>query len=78
MKKGYFPLLYNTGENQDTIFDGLSDQKYYDPDGMNKDKREEIYEMVWNEQRQNLQISERNEGLLHQWCRYLIEGLLEI
>ena len=42
MKKGFFPHLYNTVENQEIILEHLPDQSYYDPDGMSKDRQAEF------------------------------------
>ena len=44
MKKGFFPHFYNTDENQSAILSSLPDIKYYDPDSMNKGRREEFLE----------------------------------
>ena len=65
LKKGFFPHLYNTKENQDVVLEKLPDQNYYDPDGMNKDKREEF--LKWYKMNKDtVQFSKRNEGVLYQ------------
>jgi len=44
LKKGYFPHLFNTTDNQQ--YKGpIPDIKFYDPDGMKSDKRAEF--MSW-------------------------------
>ena len=51
LKKGFFPHFYNTAEHQNDILLNLPDVKYYDPDSMNKDRREEFYK--WYEEHKN-------------------------
>lgn len=47
MKKGFFPHFYNTSEHQNDILQSLPDMKYYDPDSMPKERREEF--LLWYE-----------------------------
>ena len=41
LKKGFFPHFFNTPENQEVVLLHLPDIKYYDPDSMSKDRRNE-------------------------------------
>ena len=41
-KKGFFPHLYNTTENQNKKLLNLPDKEYYDPDSMSKERRQEF------------------------------------
>ena len=73
LKKGFFPHLYNTQENQDVILDKLPDQKYYDPDGMNKDKREEF--LKWHEKNKDKNFTFQKE--MKEYCISDVDILLK-
>ena len=51
LKKGFFPHFFNTPENQEVILLNLPDIKYYDPDSMSKDRRNEFLD--WYELHKN-------------------------
>ncbi|CAC5391666.1 unnamed protein product [Mytilus coruscus] len=51
MVKGVFPHLFNTQENQHTNLPNLPDLKFYNPDGMTRDKRSTF--MQWYEEYKN-------------------------
>ena len=51
LKKGFFPHFYNTTEHQNDILLNLPDVKYYDPDSMGKERREEFFK--WYEENKN-------------------------
>ena len=42
LKKGFFPHFFNTPDNQEVVLLNLPDIKYYDPDSMSKDRRNEF------------------------------------
>ena len=42
LKKGFFPYLFNTQHNQNVVLTELPDQKFYNPDDMYPEKREEF------------------------------------
>ena len=51
LKKGFFPHFYNTDEFQNNVLLNLPDVKYYDPDSMSKEKRDEFFQ--WYEEHKN-------------------------
>ena len=72
LKKGFFPHLFNTSNNQN--YKGpLPNKKYYDPDGMSESKRVEFE--AWYTQHQNDQFDFANEILLY--CRSDVQILME-
>ena len=50
LKKGYFPHLFNTKDNQNYI-GKFPDKKYFDPDGMSKPDRADFFK--WYESNSN-------------------------
>ena len=50
LKKGYFPHLFNTIENQNYI-GKMADKQYFDPDGMSKSDRKDF--LKWYEANKN-------------------------
>ena len=64
MKKGFFPHFFNTAENENTILPCLPDMKYYDPDSMSKDRREEF--LQWYEQNKNKEFDFQKE--MREYC----------
>ena len=48
LKKGFFLHYYNTAEHQNDVLINLPDVKYYDPDSMSKERREEFFK--WYEE----------------------------
>ena len=58
-KKGFFPHLYNTPEHENDILPTLPDLKYYDPDSMSKERREEF--MTWYEENKSEPFHFQNE-----------------
>ena len=48
LKKGYFPHLFNTKENQSVVMNTLPDTSYYSPDSMKPEAREEF--LTWYKQ----------------------------
>ena len=63
-KKGFFPYLYNTPEHEYEVLPTLPDLKYYDPDGMSKERREEF--MIWYEKNKNKLFHFQNE--MKEYC----------
>ena len=54
-KKGFFPHLFNTMENQG--YEGpIPDSRFYDPDGMSEDKKKEF--LRWYEEQKRLEWTE--------------------
>lgn len=51
LAKGYFPHLFNTRDNQQTILDCLPDMKYYNPGGMMPEDRQKF--MSWYDEHKN-------------------------
>ena len=51
LKKGFFPHYYNLPDNQNDILIQLPDVKYYDPDSMSKERREEFFK--WYKEHRN-------------------------
>lgn len=51
LRKGYFPYLFNTTENEKAKLDCLPDLRYYDPDNMMPEKRIEF--LRWYEEHRN-------------------------
>ncbi|KAJ8019310.1 hypothetical protein HOLleu_42148 [Holothuria leucospilota] len=62
LKKGYFPHLFNTTENQ-TYMGHFPEASYYAPDVMSSEKRKEFFE--WYE-------TEKNKGLLFDFQKELV------
>ena len=71
-KKGFFPHLYNTPENENDVLPTLPDMKYYDPDSMSKDRREEF--MNWYEEHKNSPFHFQNE--MKEYCVSDVDILL--
>ena len=53
LKKGYFPHLFNTPQNQNAILQGLPDARFYSPEGMTSQKREE-FQNWYNQNKHNI------------------------
>ena len=60
LHKGFFPHLWNTKPNKDYA-GPYPDAKYYDPEGMSSDKRQEFYN--WYEKQKGKQFVLRDELL---------------
>ena len=58
-KKGFFPHLYNTPEHENDILPNLPEAKYYDPDTMSKERREEF--IKWYDENRNNPFHFQNE-----------------
>jgi len=58
-KKGFFPHLFNIPENENKILTHLPDVKYYDPDGMSNDKRQEF--LKWYSENYNREFDFQKE-----------------
>ena len=71
-KKGFFPHLYNTPEHENDILPNLPDMKYYDPDSMSKDRREEF--MTWYEENKDSPFHFQNE--MKDYCTSDVDILL--
>ena len=68
LKKGFFPHLFNTPENQSYV-GPIPPSDTYDPDSMNHDKRHEF--LSWYQD----QVRRR---VLHFWCQVIESGLPKI
>ncbi|XP_063965780.1 uncharacterized protein LOC129254369 [Lytechinus pictus] len=73
LKKGFFPHFFNTLENQDHDGPTLPPKKYYDPDGMSTEKRDEFD--VWYAHHQNDNFNLQRELL--EYCRSDVQILME-
>jgi hypothetical protein len=51
LKKGYFPHLFNTPDNENEVLDHLPDAEFYSPDTMSTQQRKEFYD--WYEIHKN-------------------------
>ena len=71
-KKGFFPHLYNTPEHENDILPTLPDLKYYDPDSMSKERREEF--MTWYEANKSKPFHFQNE--MKNYCISDVDTLL--
>ncbi|CAC5402491.1 unnamed protein product [Mytilus coruscus] len=65
MVKGFFPHLFNTQENQHTNLPNLPELKFYNPDGMTRDKGSTF--MEWYEEHKNDPFNLQEELL--KYCR---------
>lgn len=72
LKKGFFPHLFNTKENQNVILSTLPDKKYYNPESMSKDKREEF--LTWYEKNKNCNFDFKKE--IKEYCVSDVDILL--
>ncbi|CAG2214664.1 unnamed protein product [Mytilus edulis] len=77
MVKGYFPHLFNTQENQHTDLPNLPDLKFYNPDGMTRDKRSTFMQWYGEHKYDHFNLQEE----LLKYCRsdvdILRKGCLE-
>lgn len=64
MKKGFFPHYYNTPDHQNNVLPCLPDMKYYDPDSMSKERRNEF--MQWYEINKNNSFDFQKE--MEEYC----------
>ena len=71
-KKGFFPHLYNTPEHENDILPNLPEIKYYDPDSMSKDRREEF--LKWYDENRNNSFHFQNE--MKEYCISDVDILL--
>ena len=71
-KKGYFPHLFNTPENQNVILPHLPPVEYYDPDGMTYEKRIEFLE--WYEKNKMREFDFARE--IEEYCKSDVDILL--
>ena len=65
LKKGFFPHLFNTPENQSYV-GPIPPSDTYDPDGMNHDKRQEFLNWHQDQVRRNVEYSLRQE--MEEYC----------
>ena len=68
LKKGFFPHLFNTPENQSYV-GPIPPSDTYDPDSMNHDKRQEF--LSWYQDQVRWRV-------LHYWCQIIESGLPKI
>ena len=61
LKKGFFPYLFNTVENQNKILDHLPGIHFYNPDCMYEDRRKEF--LRWYEENKDSQFDFQQEML---------------
>lgn len=61
LKKGFFPFLFNTSENQHAVFEHLPHVSFYDPDSMYPEKRKEF--LHWYEANKNTTFDFHQEML---------------
>ena len=73
LKKGFFPHFYNTSEHQNEILPCLPDKKFYDPDSMNKGRREEFIE--WYESHKDEPFDFQKE--MEEYCISDVDILLK-
>ena len=73
LKKGFFPHFYNTTEHQNDILINLPDVKYYDPDSMGKERREEFFQ--WYEEHKDDVFGFQEE--MEQYCVSDVDILLK-
>jgi hypothetical protein len=59
LHKGFFPYFFNTVENENVSLPGLPDIKYYSPDTMNSDRRQEF--LTWYEKNQHKPFNLKRE-----------------
>ena len=71
-KKGFFPHYFNIPENQRVILPHLPDSKYYDPENMSKERREEFYQ--WYEKNYNREFNFQKE--MREYCISDVDILL--
>lgn len=64
MKKGYFPHLFNLPCNQNVILPRLPEEKFYDPDSMNSDKRKIFKEWYMK----NVECEFNFEREIYEYC----------
>ena len=78
LKKGFFPHYFNIAEHQNDVLLNLPDVKYYDPDSMSKERREEFFK--WYEENKNKVFGFQKE--MEEYCisdvDILLKALLEI
>ena len=73
LKKGFFPHFFNTPENQEVVLLNLPDIKYYDPDSMSKDRRNEFLD--WYKIHKNDQFNFQKE--MQEYCISDVDILLQ-
>ena len=73
LKKGFFPHFFNTPENQEVVLLQLPDIKYYDPDSMSKDRRNEFLD--WYKIHKNDEFDFQKE--MQEYCISDVDILLQ-
>ena len=73
LKKGFFPHFYNTAEHQNDCLIQLPDVKYYDPDSMGKERREEFFKWYEDHKDDNFGFQEEME----EYCISDVDILLQ-
>ena len=77
LKKGFFPYFFNTPENENIILTNLPEIKYYDPDSMSIERRQEF--LKWYSEHENDSFNMCTE--IHEYClsdvKILMEGCLK-
>ena len=73
LKKGFFPHYYNTEAHQNASLEKLPDVKYYDPDSMSKERREEFF--TWYNEHKNDKFDFKKE--MQEYCISDVDILLE-
>ena len=73
LKKGFFPHYYNIAEHQNDVLLNLPDVKYYDPDSMSEERREEFFK--WYEENKNKVFGFQKE--MEEYCISDVDILLK-
>ena len=73
LKKGFFPHFYNTTEHQNDVRINLPEVKYYDPDHMSKERREEFFK--WYEEHKDDNFCFQEE--IEEYCISDVDILLK-
>ena len=73
LKTGFFPHYYNAAEHQNDVLINLPDVKYYDPDSMSKERREEFFK--WYEENKNKVFGFQTE--MEEYCISDVDILLQ-
>ena len=66
LKKGFFPHLFNTPENQQYV-GRIPDLEFYDPDGMMQNRKNELLQWHAEQVRRNVQFHFKQE--IEQYCK---------
>ncbi|KAJ8019115.1 hypothetical protein HOLleu_42529 [Holothuria leucospilota] len=70
LKKGYFPGLFNTAENQ-TYIGPIPEDSFFAPNSMSSEKRKEFYEWYENEKKK-----EKTFDFQKELIAYCISGVV--